>query len=253
MSAAYVGEGKTDAKDAHVIAETARIRRDLSVVGPDSDLVRELAVLVGHRADLIADRVRMINRLRDLMTSVFPTLEREFDYKSCKGAVVLLTGYASPDQIRRVGQARLATWLQRRRVRHYADLAARAITAARAQTITLPGQDLAAHHHQRVGRQHPRPRRARQSTRHPDRSDLRTAPAGRDHRIDARLRPHPWCLTAARSWRPRSVSHPGSPRRGGRPGSRAKRPRTRSGLRVRAFSGGRCNATTARRIAYLER
>jgi transposase len=144
MSAAYVGEGKTDAKDAHVIAETARIRRDLSVVGQDSDLVRELAVLVGHRADLIADRVRMINRLRDLMTSVFPALEREFDYKSCKGAVVLLTGYASPDRIRGAGQARLATWLQRRRVRNYADLAARAVSAARAQTITLPGQDLAA-------------------------------------------------------------------------------------------------------------
>jgi hypothetical protein len=73
-----------------VIAETARIRRDLGVVGRDSELVRNLGVLTGHRADLIADRVRMINRLRDLMTSVFPALEREFDYKSCKGAVVLL-------------------------------------------------------------------------------------------------------------------------------------------------------------------
>jgi transposase len=30
MSAAYAGEGKTDAKDAYVIAETARLRRDLS-------------------------------------------------------------------------------------------------------------------------------------------------------------------------------------------------------------------------------
>ncbi|MEP7180482.1 MAG: IS110 family transposase, partial [Pseudonocardiales bacterium] len=85
MSAAYVGEGKTDAKDAYVIAETARIRRDLAAIDRESDLVRNLAVLTGHRADLIADRVRMINRLRDLMTSVFPSLEREFDYKSCSG------------------------------------------------------------------------------------------------------------------------------------------------------------------------
>lgn len=129
MSAAYVGEGKTDAKDAFVIAETARIRRDLVVVERDNELVRSLAVLGGHRADLIADRVRMINRLRDLMTSVFPALEREFDYKSCKGAVVLLTGYASPERIRRVGQARLSTWLQHRRVRNYADVAARAVAA----------------------------------------------------------------------------------------------------------------------------
>ena len=144
MSAAYVGEGKTDAKDAYVIAETARIRRDLRVVDRDSDLVRNLAVLTGHRADLIADRVRMINRLRDLMTSVFPSLEREFDYKSCRGTVVLLTGYASPNRIRRIGQARLSSWLQHRRVRDYSGVAARAVTAARAQMVQLPGQDLAA-------------------------------------------------------------------------------------------------------------
>src|SRR5829696_9679077 len=72
MSRAYPGEGKTDAKDAYVIAETARIRGDLPVIDQDTDLVRNLAVLTGYRADLIADRVRMINRLRDLMTSVFP-------------------------------------------------------------------------------------------------------------------------------------------------------------------------------------
>jgi transposase len=75
MSAAYAGEGKTDAKDAYVIAETARLRRDLAVIDAGTDLVRNLAVLTGHREDLIADRVRMINRLRDLMTSVFPSLE----------------------------------------------------------------------------------------------------------------------------------------------------------------------------------
>lgn len=144
MSKAYTGEGKTDAKDARVIAETARIRRDLAVIDQETDLVRDLGALSGHRADLIADRVRMINRLRDLMTSVFPSLEREFDYAACKGALVLLTGYASPQSIRRIGAARLTTWLRRRKVRNYANVAARAVTAACAQTIVLPGQDLAA-------------------------------------------------------------------------------------------------------------
>src|SRR6476646_9908097 len=144
MSAAYSGEGKTDAKDAYVIAETARIRRDRTVIDPGTDLVRNLELLTGHRADLIADRVRMINRLRDVMTSVFPALEREFDYSSCKGALVLLTGYSCPARIRRSGQARLASWLRQRRVRGYADVAARAVTAAQAQRITLPGQDIAA-------------------------------------------------------------------------------------------------------------
>jgi transposase len=144
MSGAYAGEGKTDPKDAYVIAETARIRRNLPVIGHKSDLVCNLGLLTGHRADLIADRVRMINRLRDVLTSVFPALEREFDYSSCKGALVLLTGYACPARIRRIGQARLASWLRQRRVRGYAGVAARAVTAAQAQRITLPGQDIAA-------------------------------------------------------------------------------------------------------------
>ena len=144
MSAAYAGEGKTDAKDAYVIAETARLRRDLSVIDTGTDLVRKLAVLTGHREDLIADRVRMINRLRDLMTSVFPSLERAFDYSSHKGALVLLTSYATPDRIRRVGQTRLTGWLRNRNVRGAAEVAARATAAAKAQTVVLPGQDMTA-------------------------------------------------------------------------------------------------------------
>ena len=127
-----------------MIAETARLRHDLAVIDQDTDLVRNLAVLTGHRADLIADRVRMINRLRDLMTSVFPSLEREFAYASCKGALILLTGYSSPARLRRIGQTRLTAWLRQRKVRNAAGVATRAVTAARAQMTELPGQDLTA-------------------------------------------------------------------------------------------------------------
>jgi transposase len=144
MSTAYTGEGKTDAKDAYIIAETARLRRDLTIIDHSTDLIRNLGLLTAHRADLVADRVRMINRLRDVMTSVFPALEREFDYSSSKGALVLLTGYASPERLRHVGVTRLAGWLRARRVRGYADLAARAVSAARSQQIVLCGQDIAA-------------------------------------------------------------------------------------------------------------
>ena len=116
MSAAYAGEGKTDAKDAYVIAETARLRRDLSVIDTGTDLVRNLAVLTGHREDLIADRVRMINRLRDLMTSVFPSLGAGLTTPRTKEPLVLLTSYATPERIRRVGQTRLTGWLRSRDV-----------------------------------------------------------------------------------------------------------------------------------------
>src|SRR5829696_9130833 len=143
MRTAFTGEGKTDPKDAYLIAQTVRLRRDLPVVDTVTDLTRELALLTAHRADLIADRVRMINRLRDVLTSVFPTLERAFDYSSHKGALVLLTEYASPQRLRRLGEARLSQWLRRRHVRDSAGVAARALAAAGGQDSELPGQQVA--------------------------------------------------------------------------------------------------------------
>ncbi len=67
MTHAFRGEGKTDAKDARVIAETARLRDDLSDVSLPDELVVELTQLTGYRADLMADWVRGINRLRALL------------------------------------------------------------------------------------------------------------------------------------------------------------------------------------------
>lgn len=84
MTGGYRGEAKTDAKDAYVIAETSRLRRDFAPVQVNAQLVAELALLTGHRTDLVADRVRMINRLRDVLTGVFPALERAFATPSAR-------------------------------------------------------------------------------------------------------------------------------------------------------------------------
>ncbi|GAA2296852.1 IS110 family transposase [Streptomyces caniferus] len=144
MSGAYRGEAKTDARDAYVIAETARHRRDLAAIDVPAQLAADLALLTAHRADLVADRVRMINRLRDVLTGVFPALERAFDYSSHKGALVLLTGYQTPAVIRRRGRARLTAWLANRSVRGADIVAATALEAAQAQHTALPGEDVAA-------------------------------------------------------------------------------------------------------------
>jgi transposase len=55
MAGAFAGEAKTDPKDALVIAQTARMRQDLLAARPRPELVAELAVLVGHRTDLMAE------------------------------------------------------------------------------------------------------------------------------------------------------------------------------------------------------
>ncbi|WP_181809579.1 IS110 family RNA-guided transposase [Streptomyces shenzhenensis] len=144
MSGAYRGEAKTDARDAYVIAETARHRRDFTAIAVPAQLAADLALLTAHRSDLVADRVRMINRLRDVLTGIFPALERAFDYSSHKGALVLLTGYQTPASIRRRGRARLTAWLAHRSVRGADAVAATALEAAEAQHTSLPGEDIAA-------------------------------------------------------------------------------------------------------------
>jgi len=107
MSETYRGEAKTDARDAYVIARSVRQRGDLTEVEVSATLIAELRLLVTHRADLVADRVRTINRLRDVLSGYFPALERAFDYAHSRSALVLLTGYQTPATIHRIGQSRL--------------------------------------------------------------------------------------------------------------------------------------------------
>ncbi len=63
-SGMYRGDGKTDARDAAVIAEQARMRRDLQSIHAPEEHVVKLQILTAHRADLMQDRTRTVNRLR---------------------------------------------------------------------------------------------------------------------------------------------------------------------------------------------
>jgi transposase len=144
MSGAYAGEGKTDAKDARIIADQARMRRDFAPLNTPPELVSTLRILTSYRADLIADRVRLINRLRDLLVGICPALERAFDYSAAKGPVVMLTEYQTPAALRRIGVKRLTTWLERRKVRGADAVAVKAVEAAQSQAIALPGEKRAA-------------------------------------------------------------------------------------------------------------
>jgi transposase len=115
-SAGYRGEGKTDAKDAAIIADQARMRRDLRRLQVLDEDIAELRLMTAYRADLAADRTRCINRLRSLLLGVFPALERVLDF-TCHGPLVLISGFQTPTAIRRLGATRLLRWLERRGVR----------------------------------------------------------------------------------------------------------------------------------------
>lgn len=139
------GESKTDAKDARVIADQSRMRgEDLPVLHPDDDLVTELRMLTAHRADLVADRTRTINRLRQQLIAVCPAVERVAELSSDRGWAVLLSRYQRPKAIRQSGISRLTKFLADAGVRNASAIAAAAVSAAKAQTVKLPGEEVAA-------------------------------------------------------------------------------------------------------------
>lgn len=61
-TAGYRGEGKTD-RDAHVIADKARMPRDLHPIRAADEGILQLRMLTARRADLVCDRTRGVNRL----------------------------------------------------------------------------------------------------------------------------------------------------------------------------------------------
>jgi transposase len=140
---AYRGESKTDARDARLIADQARMRSDLSELGAGEQELAELRLLLARRRDLIIDQGRTITRLREALLSLFPALERALDLNS-KGPLILLTHYQTPPQLRRAGHKRVASYLRSRSVKGSNKVAHKALAAARAQSVSLPAQELAS-------------------------------------------------------------------------------------------------------------
>lgn len=143
MAAGFVGEAKTDARDAMVIANTAPLRRDFLPVAPPTELMAMLTLLLAHRGELIEDWVRTVQRLRRLMTGICPALERALNFTSI-AVLTLISGYQTPAQIRAAGRDELIAHLRRHRALHTAKVADAALAAAGQQDATLPGQDTAA-------------------------------------------------------------------------------------------------------------
>ena len=139
----YRGEGKTDAKDAAVIADQGRMRRDLRELRLDDPLIAELRMLTGHRADIAADRTRAINRLRIQLLGVSPALERALDFTN-RGPLVLISHFQTPRQLAAAGQSEVYRCLRNQKVRHADRLAATAIRAAATQHTSVVSEATAA-------------------------------------------------------------------------------------------------------------
>lgn len=138
------GENKSDPRDARVIADHVRTRQELRAVEPENAASVELRLLVSRRRELVKDQTRRLARLRELLVSIHPGLERRLDVTN-KGDLFLLTRYVTPEEIRKTGLARLTRFLRTcKNLRKPELLATRTLEAAQEQTFALPGERLTA-------------------------------------------------------------------------------------------------------------
>ena len=134
------GQAKSDPKDARVIADQLRLRDDFRTIALGDDDSAELRLLVGRRDDLVVDQTRRFTRLRYLLTSIHPSLERVLDVTQ-PGPLTLLGHLVTAAEIRAAGRPGILAVLKNTKIRQpdrLAKLAAEA--AAKHPEITLPGE-----------------------------------------------------------------------------------------------------------------
>jgi transposase len=143
----YAGEGKTDPKDAFVLADVARAHPNRVVWLRETSAARvQLELLNGHDSDLREDANRLTNRMRALLATYWPALERALDDRlDTIGGTTLLTRYPSAPQLRQAGAKRLVSLLRAtHRVRQPEAWVEQLVVAAKSQTVVVPGAETAA-------------------------------------------------------------------------------------------------------------
>ncbi|MFJ2349624.1 transposase [Streptomyces antimycoticus] len=124
------------------MAEQAMLRAgELRSVELPEEIHVEIRLVVGHRRSLTTDATRRAARMRDLLVSIHPGLEKLID-TGTKSSLLLLSRYVAPTEIRRAGTSRVSAFLQRNGVRAAtADaLADKAVASARSQRVAAPGE-----------------------------------------------------------------------------------------------------------------
>ncbi|UZF42928.1 IS110 family transposase [Rhodococcus rhodochrous] len=141
----YPGQAKTDARDAFIIADTARtLPHTLRRVDVGDEALAELGVLVGFDDDLAGEATRISNRIRGLLTGIHPALERVLGPRITHPAVLeILSRCGGPVGIRKAGKRRLTTLATKHAPRMGARLAEEILAALNAQTVTVPGSNAA--------------------------------------------------------------------------------------------------------------
>ena len=137
----YPGNAKTDAKDAFIIADTARtMPHTLRRVDAGEETLAELKVLVGFDEDLAAEATRLSNRIRGLLTQIHPALERVVGPRlTTKQGLAVIEQLGGPQGIAGVTKSKLLRVITKAYPRNAQAFADAITTALGEQTVIVAG------------------------------------------------------------------------------------------------------------------
>ena len=134
---------KSDAADAHLLAEIVRLdRAHHRPIAGDSEIAEHVKVAARAHQTMIWSRVRQVNALRSLLREYYPAALAAFGTDLAgRDALAVLAAAPSPDQGRRLSQTRIETLLRKAgRQRNLAATAAKIKTALGSEQLTArPG------------------------------------------------------------------------------------------------------------------
>ena len=137
----YPGNAKTDARDAFVIADTARtMPHTLRRVDAGEETLAELKVLVGFDEDLAAEATRLSNRIRGLLTQIHPALERVVGPRlTTKQGLAVIEQLGGPQGITAASKSKLLRVITKAYPRGAQDFTDAITTALGEQTVIVAG------------------------------------------------------------------------------------------------------------------
>jgi len=141
-----VSGAKSDAADAHVLADMVRTHaHELRPVAGDSAQAEAIKVVTRTHKTLIWERTRHTQRLRHALRDYFPAALAAFEDLDATDTLELLAAAPTPAQAARLTTKQISAALKRARRRHVTDKAAAIQAALRAEHLGQPEAVTAAY------------------------------------------------------------------------------------------------------------
>jgi transposase len=134
-----VSGAKSDARDAHVLADMVRTdSHQLRAAAGDSPEAEGVKVLARTHKTMIWERTREVQRLRHQLREYFPAALDAFDDLDAADTLELLAKAPDPERARRLTRAQVSAALKRARRRNIPDRATAVLAALRSEQLAQP-------------------------------------------------------------------------------------------------------------------